>query len=397
MKKVMLIIAGMLLASGSAPANAGKKKADILVMSQNQYLGATLGPIISAGTPQEYATAIASVLQSIAANNFPERAGALAESISDRQPHLVALQEVFAFECTEAIPGACGFFQGAFNDHLELTLQSLDGLGADFYVAAEIRNLPIPTPFMESIGWPGLPVFLPGSDLPAMFISVIDRDVILARGDVTTNPAQLLCARPDADGTGCHYSNVATVNSFAGQISVERGHVTVDALVDGQEYRFVNTHLEVHVLAGNPASAALQAAQATELNFTLATNPLPDASTRLIVAGDINSAPTHEPILGITPPYQQFVNGLMFNGVPAFLPMTDTWTLRPGKPDGFTCCEAPDLMNAESELDGRIDVVLARPAPSGVKANVMDAEPDDKTASGLWPSDHASVIAELTY
>jgi hypothetical protein len=397
MKKILLSTIGILLTFGCLAAHAGSDKADIKVMTQNQYLGADLGPIISADSNEAYAAAIAGALQSIAANNFPERAQALGESIADRQPHLVALQEVYAFECIDAGFGACAFFDGAFNDHLALTEAALATQGADYYVAAELQNLTIPTPFMESIGLPGLPVFLPGIPGPAMFISVIDRDVILARGDVTTSPVAMTCNEPADDGIGCHFSNILNVTTLAGPIAVKRGHGTVDAWVNGAEYRFVNTHLEVHILGGDPTTAALQAAQATELNATLAGNPAPNPASRLIVAGDINSAPTHEPIGPIVPPYQQFANGLTIFGFPAFAKMTDTWSLRPGSPNGFTCCEAADLLNASSGHDVRYDVVFARPAPSNVKANVMDAESGDKTASGLWPSDHASVIAELSY
>ena len=397
MKKIILTVVGTLLSLGFLTANAGNDKADIKVMTQNQYLGADLGPIIAAATNEEYAVAVVNVLQSIAANNYPERSRSLAQSIADRQPHLVALQEVFAFECIDAGYGACALFQGAFNDHLALTTSALTDVGSDYYVAAQIQNLTIPTPFMESIGLPGLPVYLPGIDGPAMFISVIDRDVILARGDVVTNPVAMLCARPGQDGIGCNYSNVAIVNTLAGPIAVERGFVSVDTSVKGADYRFVNTHLEVHFPGEDPNTAALQAAQATELSLTLASNPPLNPDSRLIVAGDINSAPTHEAIGPIVPPYHQFANGWTIFGDQFFSPMTDVWTLRPGKPDGFTCCESPNLLNATSEHYERIDVVFARPAPIKVKANVMDADTEDKTASGLWPSDHASVIAELSY
>ncbi len=55
------------------------------------------------------------------------------------------------------------------------------------------------------------------------------------------------------------------------------------------------------------------------------------------------------------------------------------------------------IIEAVSQHDERIDVVFAFPAPATVKANVLDTEGDDKTLSGHWPSDHASVSAELTY
>ena len=152
MKKILLTLVGTVLAFSCLSAFAGNDKADIKVMTQNQYLGADLGPIISATTPQAYAVAVAGALQSIAANNYQERALSLAESISDRQPHLVALQEVYAFECIDLGSGTCAVFHGAFNDHLALTTAALASHGADYYVAADIQNLTIPTPFMESLG-----------------------------------------------------------------------------------------------------------------------------------------------------------------------------------------------------------------------------------------------------
>lgn len=398
MRKILLTVVGSILAFCCMSAFAGNDKADIKVMTQNQYLGADLGPIISAITPQEYAIAVANALQSIAANRYQERAIALAESIADRQPHLVALQEVYAFECVDFGSGTCAVFQGAFNDHLALTLAALTDLGADYYVAADIQNLTIPTPFMGSLGLPGLPVYLPGSDDPAMFVRVIDRDVILARGDVPTNPVALSCARPELDGSGCNYSTIATVMSpLAGPVPVERGFVAVDAWIKDAEYRFVNTHLEVRILGDDPLTAGLQAAQATELNGTLAVNPAPNSESRLILAGDINSAPADATVGPFVPPYQQLAEGKTIFGVPNFAPMADTWLWRPGRPDGFTCCESANLLNGLSAHYERIDVVFARPAPVRVKANVMGAETTDKTASGLWPSDHASIIAELTY
>jgi len=358
MKKFLLVMVSTIMALGCLPAYAGNDKADIKVMTQNQYLGADLGPVITA-TPAEYPFAIVNALQEIAIANIPERAASLAESIADRQPHLVALQEVYAFGCTSLVPGfdTCAAFGGAFNDHLALTEAALEDLGSDYEVVAVLQNLTIPA----------LPVFLPGIDGPAMIVSVIDRDVILARGDIDASVVAIPCAKAAPNSDGCHYQ----------------------ANVKGENYLFVNTHLEVRMLGDNLDSTVLQPFQASELKgtleFYLAFFPEPP---RLVLAGDFNNGPANVPLAPYEFPtaYQQ----LSF----AF---TDTWTLRPGDPDGFTCCQASDLLNDPSSHDERIDIVFALPAPAKVKANVMDAETDDKTISGLWPSDHASVIAELTY
>jgi hypothetical protein len=75
---------------------------------------------------------------------------------------------------------------------------------------------------------------------------------------------------------------------------------------------------------------------------------------------------------------------------------TDTWLLRPGKPAGFTCCNE-DLGSTEFFVWERKDLVFSRDLPRSVKANVLGNDPADRTASGLWPSDHAGVFVRLWF
>jgi len=373
-----------------------KPRADIKVMTQNQYLGADLTPIVTATSPEDFNDAVIAALSAIASNNFPERAAALAESVADKSPHLVGLQEVYKFECIDFGSGLCSTFHGAFNDHLTVMLDALAAHGANYVVAAEVQNLTLPA---AGFPFPGLPVFLNADPIPDIFIKVIDRDVILARADVVAQAVPYACARPSLDG--CNFDTFATADTLAGPIIIERGFVGVDANVGGQVYRFINTHLEVQFPAPLALAPMIQAGQATELLVTLAFQPAaPDS--RLIVVGDINSSPADPVFPGpfgvpIQPPYQQLANGTTLFGGPLGFDLTDVWDLRPGNPDGFTCCELPDLSNPASQHGKRIDVIFTLPAPSSVKANVLDAEPKDKTRSLLWPSDHASVSAELAY
>ncbi len=382
MNKVLTAVVCSTMAFGLLPAYAGNDKADIKVMTQNQYLGADLGPVIAA-TPEQYPFAIVDALRAIAIANIPERAKSLAQSIADRKPHLVALQEVYAFGCTSLVTDfdACALFDGAFNDHLALTTSALEELGSEYHVVAILQNMTIPA----------LPVFVTGIAGPAMVVSVIDRDVILARSDVSASVAEIPCVRPAPASDGCHYQAVAPVETPLGVITVERGFVAVNARVRGDDYLFVNTHLEVRMLGSSEDSTALQPLQARELNGTLAgyLSYLPEAP-RVILAGDFNNGPANVPLEPYLLPtaYQQLS-----------VAFTDTWNLRhgKGKDKGLTCCQAADLLNDPSSLDERIDIVFALPAPAKVKANVVNANLTDKTASGLWPSDHASVFTKLTY
>jgi len=387
-----------LLVSNGAVA---KPRADIKVMTQNQYLGADLTPIIAADSPEAFNAAVINALIAIGSNNLPARAEALAASISDKQPHLVALQEIYAFECEDFGGGQCVLFQAAFNDHLALTMQALDG---QYEIAAVVQNLTLPP---ADLPLPGIPVFLAPNSPPAFFVRAIDRDVILARSDVATAPVAFGCVGDRVSMDGCNFNFVATTpfpNPGGGDpidINIERGYVGVDAVVGGVPYRFVNTHLEVKSLGGNPASAAIQAIQASELWGAILGNLNP--FQRLIVAGDFNSSPEDPalpfPIPGgvLHRPYQQLANGTLYDGTPLPIALTDIWNLRPGDPAGYTCCELAVLSNAVSQHDERVDIVFAFPSPSSVKADVLNAEADDKTLSGHWPSDHASVSAELAY
>jgi endonuclease/exonuclease/phosphatase family metal-dependent hydrolase len=285
------------------------------------------------------------------------------------------------------VPGydACSAFPGAFNDHLALTEAALDDLGSDYEIIAVLQNMTIPA----------LPVFLPGigdseNPTPAMIVSVIDRDVILARSSVEASLAPIPCLKPAPASDGCHYQAVATVATPLGDITVERGFVGVNANVKGKDYLFVNTHLEIRMLGSSEESTALQPYQASELIGTLAAYlPYLPQAPRVIIAGDFNSGPENMPLPPylLEPAYQQ----LSFE-------YTDTWTLQHGKPkNGFTCCQAADLLNHRSSLEERIDIVFANPAPAKVKTAVLNANKGDKTASGIWPSDHASVFTKLTY
>lgn len=369
-------------------------KADIVVMTQNQYLGAELTPIIAAEDPVTANAAMIAALTTLSNNNYPERVAALAESILDKQPHLVALQEVYAFHChnpygTQVPAGqdACDLFPNAFNDHLAETMAAL---GDEYAVAAVVQNLTLAPPALPILG---IPLVLDPAQMP-VFIQVIDRDVILARADVDTTIIDFDCG-PRSSVDGCNYVNVAPASVGPFNFNIERGFVGVDATIGDVDYRFINTHLEVKMLGDSLQSTLLQPAQASELwGAILGTF---DPSKRLILAGDFNSSPVDVSPLGVVTAYQQFTNGLTIFGDELPFSLTDIWNLRPGNPDGFTCCELADLSNAPSQHYERVDNVFTLPAPAKVKANVLDAEVEDKTLSGLWPSDHASVSAELTY
>src|SRR5262249_32533529 len=58
--------------------------------------------------------------------------------------------------------------------------------------------------------------------------------------------------------------------------------------------------------------------------------------------------------------------------------------------------QAEDLLNVTSTMSRRIDLVQFRGPFTVTDAQVVGASPADRLPLGLWPSDHAGVVATLS-
>jgi endonuclease/exonuclease/phosphatase family metal-dependent hydrolase len=268
-------------------------------------------------------------------------------------------------------------------------------------------DLPPPLSFL-----PGLPIQM--GDV-TILIRVVDRDVIIARAGIpfqTIDFTELqflspaICELESVDG--CNYHVVASqdvtlvlpppIGPITRTVRFERGFVGVDAMVGGKPYRFINTHLETRLESFGPFGRYFQTAQAYELSEILGALQLFAPSPRQIVVGDFNSDPRDvEEVPGIVPPYQIFAAS-----------HTDVWTNRPGAATGkgapligLSCCQDEDLGNFKSALYERVDLIFSLAPPKKVQdARVLGDSVSEKTppiSLGVWPSDHASVAAKLTY
>jgi len=340
----------------SFPASAGAR--GITVMTRNVYLGADVDAIIGATNPNDVPGLVTQAWQMVQATNFPERAGALAAEIERANPHLVGLQEVTTYRIQipgDALAGGTPATEVAI-DFLALLLDSLEARGLSYVPVASTEGTDAELPGILSL-----------SPLAFFDVRFTDHDVILARVDVPVT-------HPQAD------LYEARIPVFGGTVNIVRGWTSVEAEVGGVTYRFVNTHLETPP----PANGAVQVLQAQELIGLLATSTLPT-----LLVGDINSAADGSS----TPSYGMFI-GAGF---------VDTWSqARPGDA-GLTCCHAENLRNPTTAFRERIDVILYRDVladargkiAGGVHVDEVGDEPADRTASGLWPSDHAGVVATL--
>jgi endonuclease/exonuclease/phosphatase family metal-dependent hydrolase len=159
-------------------------------------------------------------------------------------------------------------------------------------------------------------------------------------------------------------------------ISIPRGYIIADVKVNHRDYCFVNTHLEP---APIPELLAIQLAQAQELVKKIKRKGKP-----VILVGDFNS-----PAL-----YGETYQFLLSQGY------TDTWPAVNPTESGFTYGHDLSLMNETAEFYERIDFVF--PQTRGkckilvpVSAEMVGDEPGNRTAGGLWPSDHGGVVVQL--
>ncbi|WP_290649137.1 endonuclease/exonuclease/phosphatase family protein [Aquisalimonas sp.] len=357
-KRARALVVGILLAAlvaiaigpaaSQGPPEDGEHERTVTVMTRNLYLGASLSPLFEAETPNELLKAVDEVWRQVLATNFPERAGALADEIADHRPDLVGLQEVTLWR-SGPITTTEQYVEEVEFDFLDILLDALADRGLAYDPVASVNLLD------EQLDNP----------LTGRALRMTDRGVVLARADVRT--ADLKLANPQS-GTFTTSLELPLVDET---ISVPRGWTSVDAKVRGKQFRFLNTHLEAF-------EPEVRFPQATELLAGPADTDLP-----VVLVGDVNSPgpPGHTP--GKT--YELLTDA----------GFVDAWTLDQPGADGFTCCHDPDLMNDEPTLGLRIDVALFRGPFDVAGTAIVGADPAERTASGLWPSDHAGAITTL--
>ncbi len=354
-----LVVLLTVAATGAADASPGKAAAGktgagtaaaqggppVTVMTRNLYLGSELGSLFAAQSEQQLVGATTQIWANMIASDFPKRADVLAAEVAEHRPLLIGLQEVSRWDAVSPA--------GTLTvDFLPILLDALAARG-QHYEAVSISDA------FEGT----LPAIVP--DLGFAQVTLLDRDVILARSDVP--PAQLTVLHEE---TGL-FDAALELPVLTQQLRIERGWNLVDVRVRNRTFRFVNSHLE----AFDPGEV-IRIQQAQELvDGPLATD-LP-----VVLLGDFNS--------------DAETNGLAYEILTDEGGFEDAWrTANPGDP-GLTCCHEADLRNEVVDLRSRIDLILVR---DGVRVRELErvgVDPAMRTPSGLWPSDHAGVVGRL--
>ncbi len=337
----------------ASPAEAKGRK-PFTVMTRNLYLGANLDPAIGATTVPQLLAATAHIFSVVQQTNFPERAKALAREIADADPVLLGVQE------------AAVWYSGPFNNPAPATTVEYDFIAT---LRQELAAIGAPYDLVKA--QPEADIEAPAGAPYGRDIRLVQQDAILVKAggkdDVTL-----------ANARSANFTSRLVITTGTGlQFVVNRGWVAVDARVNKHSFRFVNTHLE----AFHPG---IRVEQAQEL--IAPAGPIGSAPGQVILVGDLNSSP-ELPVPA---------NRLAF-GVLTSFGLVDTWAVaHPGDP-GFTSGFNELLTDptAEGTLEHRVDHVMTLGDVDVKKARIYGTDPDDRTPSGMWPSDHAGLAATL--
>ena len=316
------------------------------VMTYNVYVGSSADPLLSVEDLFQVPGKVANMYNNVIAADFPGRAAGIAKIIGTHQPHLIGLQEISLIRLQtpgDFLPDNPTLADEVFMDYLQILMDALRSEGLSYQVAAQVENLDVEMPML----------------LDSAFVDVrlTDYDVILARSDVEIS-------RP----TSANYANALTIDMLG--LEIQRGYAAVDATVSGVTYRVVNTHLEA-------STEVNRVAQTQELIDILSDEDLP-----IIMLGDFNTRATE---------------GIGYNMIIS-AGYVDLWQTD-SEGTGNTCCQDSDILNPVSDLTVRIDQIFVRNFhhPYTVVTQTVGDKAEDRLDSGLWPSNHAGVLAAIAF
>jgi endonuclease/exonuclease/phosphatase family metal-dependent hydrolase len=356
MKKLLLLACTALVFTAAlAPsAPAAPSPRPVKVMSRNLYLGSDLTPALTTTSIPGLLAANAQIWSNVQQTSFPQRAKALAREIADADPTLIGLQEVERW------------YSGPIGDPAPATTVEFD-----FLATLRSELAAIGSPYDVVRVQPMYDVEAPAGGPYYRDFRLVDQDAILVKAGLGSEVKL-------SNAQSGHYDHNLVITTSTGEmIPVTRGWVSVDAVVNKHSFRFVDSHLE-------PFHPGIRFQQAQEL--VAPSGPVGSAPGKAILVGDMNSDPE-----------QVFPQSLAFSALTG-AGLLDSWVaLHPGDP-GLSCCFS-ELVNDPASVgafDSRIDHVLVSPGVGLLESRLTGIDPDNRAAGGLWPSDHAGVVATLT-
>ena len=304
----------------------------LTVATYNLYLGADLSLTLEEPRADGRQAVLTEVGRQLEVTAFPRRCAAVADLVARHRPDVLGVQEL----CTWSVDGQ------PLWDYEALLLAALAQRGTPYDVVCRGDTFH----GAGTLPWHGRTARL----------GLVGANALLRRRD---------CDLPvTASWGGLFRAAMVVAPTMDAEVSVARGWCAVTLAVGGSDrpVTVVNTHTEAY----DPGPRDRQIEELLRV--------LPDGP--VVVLGDLNA----------TPDTTRLPDGLR-----------DAW-LAAGNPEdpqrAATCGQAADLSNPVSTLHERIDYVLVRDL-TVTDCLRFGAGGEDRSAAGLWPSDHAGVCATL--
>ncbi len=356
----VVVAVGALAVPAGASAAKGKNE-EVTVMSRNLYLGADLGPAVSASDIPSAIDNAGVIYNQLVRTDYPQRAVALAAEVKKAKPDLIGLQEAALWQ--EQIPSDLGGppigpgtnpATDVKYDFIQNLLGEIKASGEKYKLAGSQNEFTGELPAdVNGVDEPGT---VAGEDLD---IRLTMRDAILVRKGAKASKFK-----------SANYETAYETDISGIPLRADRGWTSVEAQVGKAKFRFVNTHLESF------DDGSIKEAQAKEL----LKRALKGKGTHIVV-GDFNSDPADKGPQG-----------------EAYAAMEKSgYERRVLK--GFTFGHTADVNdpNDASGFDTTIDHVFVNDSKIKlVKKGSALVGNTVMTPGGLWPSDHLGVVSRLS-
>lgn len=398
MRKVLLTL--LLMASTITPALAADQP--LTVMSRNLYLGADVG--VAMNLIPDFSAAAQFMWDQVAATDFTARAPKLAAEAISNSADVIGLQEATNWYCKKNLWSKRVVVYNFTEEFLKATKKQ----GSEYVLASKNGSTAL------NIGYsiPAIPYLTMVKD-PDAFQPIFGSDSAACGFEIGDAIAikKSLASKLINVGNSEYEKSYTIIPKL---MSIYRGYTWIDLDFNGKNVRIVSTHLESLWDKGVKPNSAIQAEQLiADLSHT---------SMPLIVMGDFNSdardprpdaavnpggqpessdvcapqvpQPTISTALSDCNPYWKMRKaGFTDSGPDALNPVNYTWGMNAllTGPDAKRLKSAKEMGNKEGFTD-RLDYIFLKNGASVVTSKLIGNTPPQ---SGLWPSDHAGVVAEI--
>jgi endonuclease/exonuclease/phosphatase family metal-dependent hydrolase len=398
MRKILLAL--LLTAASVVPVQAAQQP--LTVMSRNLYLGADVG--VAMELIPDFSAAAQFMWSQVSATDFSKRAPVLAREVIAQNADVVGLQEATHWYCKKNLWSK----KVIVFDFTEQFLKATRRLGHEYVLASKAGvnalniGYSIPAiPFLTMVSDPDTFQPLFGSNRAACGFEI--GDALVLKKEIASKIIQV--------GNSEYETSYSVIPKI---MTIYRGYTWADINYNGTSVRIVSTHLESLWDSNKVPNSVLQAKQ---LIKDLSSTKMPT-----IVIGDFNSDPrdprqNSESNPGGQPEASNACRAQVEK--PSLNTAIDScnayWLMRKA---GFTDV-GPDAQNGENFTWGmnalltgpdkvryqaalkmgnkygftdRLDYILLKNGAKVVSSKIIGNTPPK---SGLWPSDHASVVAEV--